>query len=73
MDDATHRHIVSRLNKLRTRRGWSQNELAAESGVSKAQLSRLINLQTSPTIGLLGRMAAALGVVTRDLLPKARP
>jgi transcriptional regulator with XRE-family HTH domain len=40
--------------------------------VSRAQLSRLLTLQTSPTIGLLKKIAAALDVDTRDLLPPAR-
>jgi len=35
-------------------------------------MSRLLTLQTSPTIGLLRKIATALEVNTRDLLPPAR-
>jgi transcriptional regulator with XRE-family HTH domain len=58
-----------RIRTLSGRRNWSGNHLADAAGVSRAQLSRLLTLQTSPTIGLLAKIAAALDVNTRDLLP----
>lgn len=60
-----------RIQSLAGRRRWSGNHLADTAGVSRAQLSRLLTLQTSPTIGLLAKIAAALDVNTRDLLPPA--
>lgn len=68
-DDAIHRHIATRVRVLAHRRNWSGNYLADTAGVSRAQLSRLLTLQTSPTVGLLAKIAAALEVHTRDLLP----
>lgn len=68
-NDAVHQHIAMRIRAVARRRNWSGNHLADTAGVSRAQLSRLLTLQTSPTIGLLARIAAALGVHTRDLLP----
>ena len=68
-NDAVHQHIAMRIRTVARRRNWSGNHLADTAGVSRAQLSRLLTLQTSPTIGLLARIAAALGVHTRDLLP----
>lgn len=59
-----------RIRALAERRRWSGNHLADTAGVSRAQISRLLTLQTSPTIGLLAKIAAALQVNTRDLLPK---
>ena len=58
-----------RIRTLAGHRQWSGNHLADTAGVSRAQLSRLLTLQTSPTIGLLAKIAAALEVHTRDLLP----
>ena len=68
-NDAIHQHIATRVRTLARRRNWSGNHLADTAGVSRAQLSRLLTLQTSPTIGLLAKIAAALEVHTRDLLP----
>jgi len=68
-NDAVHQHIAMRIRTLAGRRHWSGNHLADIAGVSRAQLSRLLTLQTSPTIGLLVKIAAALEVHTRDLLP----
>ena len=51
------------------RRRWSQNKLADFAGISHAQLSRLINCEQSPTVATLGKIAAALDVAVRELLP----
>jgi len=64
-----HRYIANQIRELAKRCGWSGNRLADTAGVSRAQLSRLLTLQTSPTIGLLKKIATALEVNTRDLLP----
>jgi len=69
-NDSVHRHIATRIRSLAARRGWSGNHLADTAGVSRAQLSRLLTLQTSPTIGLLAKPAAAPDVNTRALLPR---
>ena len=61
-----------RIRTLAERRSWSGNHLADTAGVSRAQISRLLTLQTSPTIGLLAKIAAALEVTPRDLLPPAQ-
>jgi len=70
--DAIHRHIANQIRELAERGGWSGNRLADTAGVSRAQLSRLLTLQTSPTVGLLKKIATALEVNTRDLLPPTR-
>ena len=63
--DAIHRHIAKQIRSLAKQQGWSGNRLADTAGVSRAQLSRLLTLQTSPTIGLLKKIgykaAAASG------------
>jgi transcriptional regulator with XRE-family HTH domain len=51
--------LASRLAELRTQRGWSLEELARRTGVSRSTLSRLERAEISPTAALLGRLCAA--------------
>jgi transcriptional regulator with XRE-family HTH domain len=54
--------LARRLKALRTQRGWSLDQLAGDSGVSRATLSRLENAEVSATAQVLGRIAAAYGL-----------
>jgi transcriptional regulator with XRE-family HTH domain len=58
---------------LRERRAWSVRELGERSGVSYVTISRVENGRMSPTVALLGKLARALGVPARDLLPAGWP
>jgi transcriptional regulator with XRE-family HTH domain len=49
--------LAARLAELRTERGWSLDELAGRSGVSRSTLSRLERGEISPTAALLGKLA----------------
>jgi len=60
--------LAARLAQLRQEQGWSLDELAARSGVSKATLSRLERGETSPTASLLGRLCTAYGRTMSRLL-----
>lgn len=60
--------IAQRLKALRGERGWSLDELAARSGVSRATLSRLENGETSPTTAALGRLCSAYGMTLSRLM-----
>lgn len=60
--DELSRRIAARLKALRAERGWSLDELATRSGVSRSTLSRLENAETSPTTDILARIAAAMGL-----------
>src|SRR5258708_32163618 len=53
------RLIAQRLKGLRAERGWSLDELARRSNVSRATLSRLENAEVSPTATVLGKLCAA--------------
>jgi len=53
---------------LRAERGWSLDELARRSDVSRATLSRLENAEVSPTASVLGRLAAAYGLTISRLM-----
>lgn len=63
--------LAERLAALRLAAGWSLDELAARSGVSRATLSRLERAETSPTATLLSRLARAHGLPLSRLLAEA--
>ena len=65
------RQLAERLAALRLAAGWSLDELAAKSGVSRATLSRLERAETSPTATLLSRLARAHGLPLSRLLADA--
>lgn len=51
--------LADRLAELRLERGWSLDELARHTGVSRSTLSRLERAELSPTAAMLGRLCAA--------------
>jgi transcriptional regulator with XRE-family HTH domain len=60
--------LAARLAALRQAQGWTLDELAQRSGISRATLSRLERGETSPTAALLGRLCAAFGRTMSRLL-----
>jgi transcriptional regulator with XRE-family HTH domain len=62
-----------RLRALRQARGWSLDRLAAESGVSRAMISKVERGESSPTAVVLGKLSAALQVTMSELLAGAVP
>jgi transcriptional regulator with XRE-family HTH domain len=66
--NAIDQRLAERLRDLRAERGWSLDELARQSGVSRASLSRLENAETSPTASVLGRLCAAFGLTLSRLM-----
>lgn len=60
--------LAQRLKALRAERGWSLDELARQSGVSRATLSRLENAEVSPTASVLGKLCAAYGLPMSRLM-----
>ena len=60
--------LAERLRALRRARGWSLDELAGLSGVSRASLSRIENGEVSPTASVLGRLAGAHRTTVSRLL-----
>ena len=69
MDDPTPA-LAARLRLERDARGWSLDELARRSGVSKAMISKIERAQASPTAALLGRLSGALGLTLSALLAR---
>ncbi len=65
---AIDRRLAERLRALRRDHGWSLDELARRSSVSRATLSRLENAEVSATAVVLGRLAAAFETTPSRLL-----
>ena len=53
--------IGERAKKLMEEKGWNQNDLAENSGVSNTQINRLINGVGYPSLRTLERVAKAFG------------
>lgn len=70
MDNLSDR-LSTHLNDLRRSRGWSLEQLAQASGISRATLSRMEKAEVSPTAENLGRLCAAYGLPVSRLLMMA--
>jgi len=63
------RNTVARnLRRLRTEKGWSQEELAFRAKVDRSYVSQLETGGYSASVTMLGKLAKALGVDASDLL-----
>jgi transcriptional regulator with XRE-family HTH domain len=60
--------MAGNLKAWRARRGLTQQALAAKSGVGYASIARIETGEQDPTIGMLERLAEALGVDAVALL-----
>jgi len=67
-DTDTDQRLAGRLKSLRAERGWSLDELAGKSAVSRATLSRLENAEVSPTANVLGKLCAVYGLTMSRLM-----
>lgn len=54
--------LAQHIADERKRRGWSAADLAQQSGVSRAMVSKIEKGQTKPTASLLAKVAVAFGV-----------
>jgi transcriptional regulator with XRE-family HTH domain len=61
-----------RLRTERQGRGWSMDQLAEASGVSRAMISKIERGESSPTAVLLGKLSAALELSVSELLTGTR-
>ena len=68
MPSSLSQRLSECLSELRARQGWTLDQLAAESGVSRAALSRLENAEVSPSADVLDRLARAYGMTVSRLL-----
>lgn len=64
----TPKQMGRRLKRLRTSQGLSQYALAKKAGVSRDYLRTLEAGESDPTVGMLQKLARALGVSVVELL-----
>lgn len=62
------RLLAWNLRRLRTARGLSQEQLAADGGFSKAYIGELERARKAASVDMLEKLARLLGVPTADLL-----
>ena len=60
--------VAQHVRALRGARGWSLDELAGRSGVSKGMLVQIEGGRTNPSVGTLVRIADAFGVTVALLV-----
>jgi DNA-binding XRE family transcriptional regulator/mannose-6-phosphate isomerase-like protein (cupin superfamily) len=65
--------IGAAILRLRRARGYTLDDFAARSGISKSMLSQIERDRTNPTVGTLWRIADALEVGINSLLAPAQP
>jgi transcriptional regulator with XRE-family HTH domain len=63
------RKLKTVLRELRAKRGWSQAKLATEAQVTGAYIAQIeTGKKKNPSLGVLKRLARALGVPVTELL-----
>jgi XRE family transcriptional regulator, regulator of sulfur utilization len=67
------RRVAENLRSQRKKRDLSLDELTRLTGVSRAALSQIETRKTNPTIGVLWKVAAGLGIPFSDLVGESQP
>ncbi len=70
-DQAIEHRIALRLAALRAERGWSLEDLAHRTGISRATLSRIERSELSPTATMLGKLCTVYGWTLSRLMADA--
>jgi len=68
--DALHQAFSDRLSGLMRDKKLSSNRLADFAGLGRSSVAAILRGEKSPTLRTLGRLAEALEVKPRDLLPE---
>lgn len=66
--EQTTAEIAAQLRATRARRGWTLDELAARSGVSRRLIVQLEQGEGNPSLATLLKLARALGITLANLL-----
>ncbi|HTE22111.1 MAG TPA: helix-turn-helix transcriptional regulator [Candidatus Limnocylindria bacterium] len=65
--DTLYQKIGKRLYAARTKKGWSQEALSAESGVASAHIGFIEQGRRRPTVSTLDKLTHALGMSLEQL------
>jgi transcriptional regulator with XRE-family HTH domain len=63
--------VATNVRRLRTARGWSQEDLADRAGLSARYVGQIERAQASMSVTVLGRIADALKVDAAELVSRA--
>ena len=63
-----NRAVAENIKRIRKSKKLSMERLAAESGVSRSMLGQIERGEANPSVGILGKLAAALKVPAEVLL-----
>lgn len=69
--ESINENLGKRVKKLRADRGWSLEELATASGVSRSMLSEIEREKANPTLTVAYRIARAFGLTLQELIESA--
>jgi|ERR1041385_4155338 transcriptional regulator with XRE-family HTH domain len=61
-NSAVSKALAANVRRIRKERGWTQDDLAAETEVEQAAISRIENARANPTLEMLESLARALDV-----------
>jgi transcriptional regulator with XRE-family HTH domain len=70
--DALHREIARRITAAMKRKDMTVNKLADFAGLGRGSMSEILRGKRSPTVKTLAKIAAALDVEVRDLMPSGK-
>ena len=73
MADDERTRLAANLKDLREERGLTQQELSERSGVPRPTLAHLESGQGNPTLSVLIKVAAALGIGIEALVSQSKP
>jgi len=63
------RALGVRVRELRSKRGWSQEELAGQARLHRTYIADIERGKRNPSLWTIVRIARALGCPVRDLFP----
>lgn len=63
-----NQHVCEQVRVLRKKKGWTLQQLASLSGVSRSMLSQVERGTANPTLGVAFRIAQAFGMSLGDLV-----
>lgn len=66
------RQVGRNLKRIRKQKGWSQEQLAFESGLHRTYISGIERGARNPTVMILARIAETLGVEVAELVEGAQ-
>ncbi len=67
--DTINRQLGQRIQQARRAKSWTQEDLAHYAGLDFSYLNQLENGKRNPSLSTLHKIATALGVALKDLLP----